>query len=174
MPDLPPQMTPKQTQRVWMKVLKSKSDGCWLWIGSRNEHGYGGVRINDRLYKAHRVVYWLSTGVDPGPRCVLHRCDNPPCVNPAHLFLGTKKENSEDMARKGRSTLGERNPARLYPSKHHRGEMCYNAKLTEEIVRAIRRRRADGLSYSKLAAEFGICPMHAYDVANRRKWAHVL
>jgi hypothetical protein len=97
-------------ERFWPKVVKS--DGCWLWVGAKFERGYGcivagGPRINGRpaerrhLY-AHRVSYELSVGPIPDGLYVCHHCDNPPCVNPSHLFLGTATDNNRDREAKGR------------------------------------------------------------------------
>lgn len=89
--------------RFWTKVLPVES-GCWEWQAGRNEHGYGlfATRRSGRS-RAHRVAYERFVGPIPEGLHVLHTCDNPPCVNPAHLFLGTVKDNSKDMMRKGRN-----------------------------------------------------------------------
>ncbi len=91
-------------ERYWAKVEKT-NDGCWGWVSGTDAFGYGrliapGGRKN---LKAHRVSWELHNGPIPGGMCVLHRCDNPPCSNPDHLFLGTKADNVADMNAKGRS-----------------------------------------------------------------------
>lgn len=94
------------TDRFWEKV--AKSDGCWLWTGSRQRNGYGflfaGTRKEPHPERAHRVSWRIHFGEIPDGLWVLHKCDNPPCVNPEHLFLGTRTDNMRDCARKGRVT----------------------------------------------------------------------
>lgn len=79
---------------------------CWIWQGARNVLGYGTLTINCRSFVAHRVAYAIHNGRDPGDLLVCHTCDNPPCVNPAHLWLGTAADNIEDMMSKGRHPSG--------------------------------------------------------------------
>ena len=86
----------------WDKVDKS-DNGCWLWIAAKNEHGYGCFRYRNVLYKAHRVAWEQVNGTIQNDKFVLHRCDNPSCVNPLHLFLGTQLDNMRDMLNKGRN-----------------------------------------------------------------------
>lgn len=90
--------------RFWEKV-RTQPDGCWEWQGGRARFGHGLIHTGPgaRLSQAHRVSWELNVGPVPPGACVLHRCDNPPCVNPAHLFLGTKHDNIRDMVAKGRA-----------------------------------------------------------------------
>ena len=96
-------MTPME-QRFWAQVRKGR--GCWTWVGNLAAKGYGKIRTAGRgsawLY-AHRASWQLHNGPIPNGLCVLHRCDNPPCVNPEHLWLGTWADNNRDMALKGRA-----------------------------------------------------------------------
>src|SRR5579885_1586253 len=112
----------------WAMVNKSSVDGCWEWCGAKYTNGYGRFSPYHHLsYGAHRVSYTLSFGSIPQGLLVLHRCDNPPCVRPDHLFIGTAKDNALDRAKKGR---GKNRPM---PGEHNP-----IAKLTATDVRCIR------------------------------------
>jgi hypothetical protein len=122
-------------ERFWPKVKKSL--GCWEWQGSLGTWGYGQININRKPVPTHRVALMLS-GIDISGKCVLHRCDNPKCVRPDHLFLGTKADNSRDMVTKGRQCRGER---------HHW------AKLTDKEVCQIRNSK---MPQDQLSRIFGV------------------
>jgi hypothetical protein len=98
----------------FMSKVDTESDpnGCWLWLGWINEGGYGGFGIGTRMVRAHRAAWMLFRGLIPPNMMVMHRCDNPPCVNPIHLSLGTHKENMEDRAQKGRTPKTWNRPTR--------------------------------------------------------------
>lgn len=95
--------------RFWAKVDRSAGpDGCWPWTAGCDNNGYGQVRVGVRIIRAARVALELATGRPLGKRWALHRCDNPPCVNPAHLFPGSARKNAQDCARKGRNGMSKR------------------------------------------------------------------
>lgn len=120
------------------RVEKITESGCWLWLGSVDKDGYG---ILERCTKAHRRSYEIYKGKFPRQLLVCHTCDIPCCVNPAHLFLGTRQDNQSDMARKKRSTLGVRNP---------------RAKLTEANINEIRELLKRGRYHYEIARMFGV------------------
>ncbi len=100
-----PPITDIVLRRFVSKV--AKSDGCWLWKG-KTMSGYGTVIINQHLFRAHRVAWTIAYGPIPDELCVCHTCDNPRCVRPSHLWLGTQEENQEDKIRKGRQARDTR------------------------------------------------------------------
>lgn len=151
--------------RFWRKV--ERGPGCWRWLGSTDDKGYGQIREGGRtgrLLKAHRVSLALALGQVAEDTCVLHRCDNPACVNPGHLFLGTFADNSQDAARKGRLIF------QTHPERCPRGERAPGAKLTLDAVRQIRVLRAEGWSQPKLAARFGVTQAAIWSLLHHRTW----
>lgn len=145
---------------------------CWNWVGGAGLglQGRGYIDVEGTRYYASRYLWEQRYGPIPAGLCVCHKCDNPKCVNPRHLFLGTQKENMQDCLRKGRFNHGSRGLA---------GERHNLAKLTETDVRAIRRkyRKGTGLrnrgNSAKLAAIYGITQTQVCNIAKRRQWRHI-
>lgn len=136
-------------EHFWCSVSSTDDDACWEWRGFRNPGGYGkcyGVVADEQL--AHRVAWIITNGPVPDGLFVLHHCDNRPCCNPHHLFVGTQQQNMADMQAKGRRN-------------HLVGEMSAHHKLTEEQVREIRSSNEHKLS---LAERFGISHRHVYKI----------
>ena len=145
----------------WEKVEKTKT--CWFWQASFRRDGYGQFWVGGRNRAAHRVSWWLKHDVWP-ELCVLHRCDTKSCVNPAHLFLGTKKDNTADMDAKGRRNTS----MALRGSKHP------HAKLTEAKVRAIRAEyERGGTTHHKLAAKYGMGKSMIGYIVTKKFWRHI-
>lgn len=135
-------------------------DACWPWTGSCQPSGYGQVYVNNSNCYGHVLSFEVHKGRIPTGMIVRHTCDNPPCVNPSHLVLGTKADNSRDMVRRGRSTRGERHP---------------DAKLAANDVVAIRMRyAAGGIRQKDLAAEYGVTRSNIDAIVNYRSWKHVV
>lgn len=143
----------------WSRLRSSDSDSCWEWTG-HTVGGYGRLTYAGRRQMAHRLAWSLTNGEIPNGMDVLHRCDNPPCCNPAHLFLGTHADNMADMARKGRA-------------QKRKGEQHPCAKLTAESVRDIRRLRAEGLTLARIGRQVGTHLSNVSLVLNGKAWTHV-
>lgn len=161
-------------QRFWSKAIADGS--CLIWMANRNHRGYGMVGQFGKMRIAHRVAWELANNRKiPTGMSVCHHCDNPPCVKPAHLFLGTAKDNSRDMFQKGRANppVGDRNGSRLHPERVPKGEENANSKLTANDVRRIRRLYVPRGRYSarQLAREYGVHHDTVEKVIHRENWA---
>lgn len=140
-----PQVSEHRKRDFRSKILKLPNDGCWEWQGSRDKRSnYGRIGIAMGKYFAHRVAWMIHTGKDPIGWHVCHQCDNPCCVRPDHLFLGTDKTNLQDMARKGRQVFqkhpekvarGERHWTRFKPERMARGDKHYSRTNPERLAR---------------------------------------
>lgn len=162
-------------ERFWAKVDRGATDACWCWMAYRNPQGYGRVWWAGRRRLAHRLAWEFEHGPIPAGVCALHRCDNPPCVNPAHLFLGTHADNAADRDSKGRQVAprGDRSGSRLHPERRPRGEQHGSAILTEAEVREIRSWRTAGFLLRQIGAAYGVSPSTIKAIASRRIWRHV-
>lgn len=149
--------------RFWGKVDTSEgTEACWTWLAVKNEKGYGRIWSlpHGRQIYAHRAAWELEVGPIGEGLFVCHKCDNPACVNPAHLFLGTARENTRDATRKGRLVNP---PVRV-------GEDNRKAKLTEKQVQEIRCKYAEGCTQNKLACEYGVAQAHISQVVLGKVW----
>lgn len=153
-------------ERFWGKV--EKTTGCWEWQSTKNAQGYGRFALTvskvpprQKWHSAHRLVWEWENGPIPDGLIVCHTCDNPSCVNPAHLFLGTHKDNADDRDRKGR----------IRPP---RGERNRHARLRASDVMYIRRLAARGSAdHDELAKRFGVCRRTIGAVARGDTWRHL-
>lgn len=139
-------------ERFWLKVVKT--DGCWFWTGSQDKHGYGRItrgRRGDGRLKAHRAAWELVNGPFDYNLEVLHRCDNPPCVRPDHLELGTHAKNMRDAAIRGRIA----------------------SKLTPSDVRQIRKLLANGDGPAVIGRRFGVRDTTIHWIKQGLHWSHV-
>ena len=134
-------MTGLEFVRYITKIEVRSPRVCWLWTGARTRKAYGHMKVGSRYERAHRLMYGLAFGPIPDGLFVLHRCDNPPCVNPLHLFLGTNRLNMADASAKGRIRRG---------TKHH------NVRLTESEVWQIRKLLAEGVPHAAIADRFSV------------------
>lgn len=147
-----PELTKNDLVRFWAKVHKQKK--CWKWIASTKAKGYGQFSIKSSMYLATRISYAIANS-DPGKFCVCHSCDNPNCVNPAHLWIGTIQEDMDDKVVKNRQARGEKNG---------------QSKLTEKQVKEIL--ESDEI-HQVLATRYGISRSNISLVKRREAWKHV-
>jgi hypothetical protein len=154
--------------RFFAKV--QKTDGCWVWIGSASPLGYGRINVDGVPRIAPRISWQLHNGDIPDGMSVCHRCDNPRCVNPDHLFLATHSGNMQDMVSKNRHAAktrperyarGDRHGSHTHPERWRRGETSPAAKLSDADVERIRHRYAtEQCSLTSLGKEFGVSRTH--------------
>lgn len=155
-------------ERYWERVIRYPDTECWGWNGGNSGFGYGVMtNENGRNIHAHRVSWRIHFGAIPAGLDVCHTCDNPPCSNPAHLFLGTHKENMLDCSAKKRSA------AHRAGDGWRRGTDNGRAKLTDDLVRALRSGRKNGLTLKALAKHFGLGTTTVGHVIAGRTWSHV-
>lgn len=133
-------------ERFWEKVKKGGRDECWEWQACRSWNGYGKFGIAYKTHYAHRVAWTLTRGSIPDDLHCCHSCDNKVCVNPRHLFLGTREDNMQDASRKGRMN-----------TPRNGGVNNGRAKLTEEEVKEIRELVASGMTQQVIADAYGVC-----------------
>lgn len=146
-------------ERFWAKV--DTSGDCWIWKAGVSKYGYGAVGKRRWSSTAHRVAYEIANGEIPKGMLVRHKCDNPPCVNPAHLELGTHADNTHDMVVRGRTN-------------NQRGEKAHGAKLTNAQAQEMRARyrTQSGPSQATLAAEYGVSSHCVFRVLHNRTYKH--
>ena len=153
--------------RFWARVDVRGEDDCWLWQGAIRKppaQPYGWTSYLNHGITAHRLAWILTNGpIESSSIYVCHRCDNPPCVNPSHLFLGTAADNSADMAQKGRARPGPVTPQFLNSRR----------RFSPEQVRVIRRRFDAGESRVAMAAEYGVTKRVIYLIGRREAYKHV-
>lgn len=161
-PNQPFFLSPKEETRFWSHVEVKRLDECWEWMAYRDKEGYGRANFGFQgLHRTHRMAWTICFGLIPDAIRVLHKCDNPPCCNPCHLFTGTQAENIEDMRKKRRTTFGERS---------------WSAKLTESQVLEIRslyKRYDPRFNGYALCKRYGISYSTIYAIIHRTKWKHI-
>ena len=155
---LPCLSTVDPSERFWSQVDIGEPDACWIWKGKQDQ-GYGRFYMGSKRVYAHRAAWHLTYGPIPRGLNVLHKCDEPACVNPKHLRLGTQRQNMKDMVEKGRSLAGERNPG---------------AKLKEDQVKEILRIHGEGkLNMKEISRLVGISYNVVRRIIKREDWKHV-
>lgn len=156
------------TKKFWLDVDKTNNlNGCWIWKGPKTYNGYGAVTINYKHSTAHRIAYEIVNGPivrtkNPFDTVVCHTCDNPLCVNPDHLYLGTQAENVYDRNLRGRNGYSG------MPGERH-----HQAKLTNKQILEIRKRAAMGENQYDLATAFGVSQTNISMIVTRKTWKHI-
>lgn len=136
----------------------NKTDSCWIWQGGRLRDGYGAFTLEGKTISAHRMSYQIFKGPIQGGLWVLHNCDNPACVNPDHLRLGARIDNSKDMVSRGRSLIGEK---------------ANRSKLSYADVSKIKRLLSDGVKHRQIAGIYNVSHSVITDINTGKSWKHV-
>jgi len=152
--------------RLNSKFIKDPKTQCWNWKNDLNKDGYGRITVSGKRYYAHRFSWIVHNGEIPADLYVLHKCDNPRCVNPKHLFLGTQKDNMADKESKGRSN-NIKNLKKITGSKNGA------SYITEAIVLEIRKLHSEGVNQKDLARQFGIGNATVWAIVHRHSWTHI-
>lgn len=147
-------------QRFFESYVIDGSSLCWEWIGAKSRGGYGRLKIENRPVQAHRFSWMIHFGDIPKGMYVCHKCDNPSCVNPNHLFLGDQSDNMRDMSEKGRSS-------------DNRGEQNPNSKLTNDLVSDIRHLWDNGMTPKRLSIKFGVPLGTINNIVFGYTWQHI-
>lgn len=140
------------------RYTANQKTGCWEWRGGKISAGYGSFTLYKETYLAHRVAYGVKYGLIPEGFVICHRCDNPSCINPEHLFLGTMSDNIKDRDTKGRTT---------------RGESQHASKLTRQGVLDIRRKLAEGVRQKDVAKQYSLHQTTISLIKMRKNWRHI-
>ena len=155
-----PLKLPVNRERIYTSSSVNKETECWEWSAHRNSGGYGTINAGGKVQLAHRLSYRLFKRPIPEGMCVCHRCDNPCCVNPDHLWLATNAENVRDRDEKGRldCRVGENNG---------------NAKITEVVAFDIVELLSEGQGPAEIARKLGVGPGIVYSIKYNRTWKHI-
>ena len=162
----------RQPSDILTRFMKyvTVTDACWIWTGAKDRKGYGRFSLAGKNERAYRVSWMVYKGEIPPGLCVCHSCDNPACVNPGHLWLGTKSENTIDMYSKNRQHKG---PHGKKPTSGCKGVKNINAKFNPGIVRSIRADRVAGFSLRELARKYNTSFSNISRIVKKMTWKDV-
>ena len=153
------QLSSKQKERYWSRVDKNTSTECWHWTGTKDNRNYGVFYVNPKIVKAHRLALILDGTDVPSSKCVMHKCDNPQCVNPNHLSVGTLADNNQDKQNKMRHVYGEGN---------------HTCKLSEQDVKNIRNTPRERGYLVKLSEKYNVSKPTIEAIVYNKSWKHLL
>ena len=175
-----PTLTPIEQARFWSAIDQRGPNDCWPWKRGphvKQKSRYGRINLQGREWRAHRLAFLLAYNTLPFDALICHRCDNPPCCNPAHLFIGTTKDNTRDALKKGRMrrlfAAGQGHWSFLHPDLTMRGERNGHAKLTASQVSTIRLLMKHGAQGKELAVRYGVSRRTISNIVQRDSWRHV-
>ena len=153
-------------ERFEAKYIPEPNSGCWLWVGATGTYGYGNVTVKQESIQAHRLSYLLFKGKIPKGMWVLHKCDVRLCVNPNHLFIGTRQDNMDDMVKKNRQFCGER--------PYAKGSKNTQSKLTEKKVIKVRKMyKSSNFTMKELSEKFYVSKSVIHAVIHYITWKHI-
>ncbi len=167
-----PQRT-KLVDQFFERARVRSENECWPWNRSLTLSGYGRLKSQGYTWRAHRLSYELFKGPIPEGMLVMHACDNPECVNPSHLSVGTHADNNADKAKKGRAVSGEKHHSRTNPECLLRGEKHGRTSLTREDVIEMRCLAREGVADKALAELYGISASQAWRIVKGKFWQHL-
>lgn len=187
---IPKDLKQKFVDRFWKKVDRRSNDECWPWLAALDSHGYGQVGFKRTTLRSHRVAFHLFFGPFALELSCCHKCDNPKCCNPFHLFLGSHKENMQDMFKKkrrrtiqgkewqtvyaARKPAGDRHRSKTHPEEILRGSQIGNAKFTEDQIIQIRNAyKKESTSCAKLGKQFSVNATCIHKIVTRKTWTHI-
>lgn len=150
-------MNQKLIDKFWSNVQKGNPDECWIWIGSPSGNGYGQLRFEGVTYRSNVLSYLINKGNIPARMYICHTCDNPICVNPNHLFVGTPSDNAKDRQQKGRGRPMD-------------GENNSNNRFTKESIIQMRSMFQKGYLCNEIAHIFDTNPEYVRNVVKRKVW----
>jgi hypothetical protein len=166
-------------ERFWPKVnkggpiIRPELGPCWMWTGCHVQSGHGQLWVDGKMRSATHVALQLAGTPVPAGLFACHHCDNPPCVNTAHLFIGTAADNSADMSRKNRNRKGNDHPFHLHPELVKRGEEVGGARLCTADVVEIRRLRGRGHSLKQIGRMYDVSWTTIRSIDQGKTWRHV-
>ncbi len=166
-------MKESEEARFWRKVDRSAgANCCWPYLGCKSQDGYGSFQINKRAKRAHRCAYIYKNGRIPHGLSICHKCDNPICCNPSHLWAGTTAENMADKKLKNRQASGAKHGSKTKPESVRSGEANGMAKLTARDIPDIRRMAAS-VPYAVVGLRYGVTESTISKIAQGINWKHV-